>query len=89
MLNLSWIDPRQTVHLESGYGLDAIGAMKGIDLPRNNTEPDALYRNRLTIRLWEWRGPTSGDETTAPADDSKPRENHIRDAINASNGWRD
>jgi hypothetical protein len=31
----------------------------------------------------EWRGPTS-TETTAPADDSEPRPNHVRDAVRAN-----
>lgn len=28
-----------------------------------------------------WRGPASGGETTAPPDDTKPRQNHVRDAV--------
>lgn len=47
------IDPRQSVMLESGYGLDAIGAMKGVDLPRNGVETDAAYRDRLIAKMWE------------------------------------
>lgn len=31
----------------------------------------------------EWRGPM-GAETTAPPDDTKPRENHVRDAVQAN-----
>jgi hypothetical protein len=53
------IDPRQTIHLASGYRLDAIGAMKGVDLARQGIEPDVDYRVRLMVRLWEWRGPVS------------------------------
>lgn len=49
---MTLIDPRQTVALESGYGLDVIGAMKGVDLPRNGTETDFDYRTRLMTRLW-------------------------------------
>jgi hypothetical protein len=107
MLKMSWIDPRQTIHLESGYGLDAIGAMKGVDLPRDGAEPDIDYRARLMVRLWEpmvaaltpavatgeyldlWWGAHEhqghvGTETTAPPDDTKPRENHVRDAVRAN-----
>jgi hypothetical protein len=104
MLSMTLIDPRQAVMIESGLGLDAIGAMKGVDLPRDGVEPDVDYRSRLMVRLWnplavdltpavatgeylnqwviarEWRGPM-GTETTAPADDSKPRQNHVRDAV--------
>ncbi|MFM0141705.1 hypothetical protein [Paraburkholderia sp. RL18-085-BIA-A] len=81
MLKMSLIDPRQTVYLESGYGLDAIGAMNDVNLPREAGETDHAYRGRLTVRLWEWRGPM-GTETTAPADDTKP--NHVRDAVRAN-----
>jgi hypothetical protein len=31
-----------------------------------------------------WRGPTNGGETTAPPDDTKPRQNHVRDAVRAN-----
>lgn len=84
MLSLTLIDPRQTIWLESGHALDAIGAMNHVDLPRRPGEPDHTYRQRLSVRLWEWRGPTHNGPTTAPHDDTKPRANHVRDAIEAN-----
>lgn len=100
MLKMSLIDPRQTVHIESGSGLDAIGAMNGVDLPRDGVEMDADYRVRLTARLWE---PLMSDlnvavatgeyldewcfRNSAPADladDTKPSQNHVRDAVRAN-----
>lgn len=107
MLKMTLLDPRQTVVLESGYGLDRIGAMRGIDLPRDGAEPDIDYRARLMVRLWEpmvaaltpavatgeyldlWRAAHeyqghAGAETTTPPDDTKPRENHVRDAVRAN-----
>jgi hypothetical protein len=78
MFPMTLIDPRQTIWLESGYALDAIGAMSDVDLPRKAHEPDHPYRQRLSIRLWEHRGPTNGTET-APQDEPKP--NHVRDAV--------
>lgn len=81
MLPMTLIDPRQTVWLESGRALDAIGAMSDVNLPREHGEPDHPYRQRLAVRLWEWRGPT-GTETAAPVDDTKP--NHVRDAVDAN-----
>ncbi len=107
MVSLTLIDPRQTVVLESGYGLDRIGAMRGIDLPRASAETDLDYRARLMARLWEplidsiapavatgiyldqWlightHGALTSGETTAPPDDTKPRENHVRDAVRAN-----
>lgn len=80
MLPMTLIDPRQTVWLESGHALDAIGAMNNVNLPRETGEPDHPYRQRLSLRLWEWRGPM-GNETIAP-DDTKP--NHVRDAVRAN-----
>lgn len=37
------------------------------------------------LDLWvhEWRGPM-GTVTSAPPDDTKPRENHVRDAVRAN-----
>ncbi|MEX3914923.1 hypothetical protein AB4Y43_01565 [Paraburkholderia sp. BR10872] len=32
----------------------------------------------------EWRGPTHDGPTTAPSNDTKPRENHVRDAVEAN-----
>ncbi len=66
MMSLTLIDPRQTVMIESGCGLDVIGAMKGIDLPRDAVETDADYRARLTVRLWN---PLAVDLTPATATD--------------------
>lgn len=57
MMKLSWMDPRQTVLIELGYGLDIIGAMPSVDLPRNEAEPDSDYRGRLSVKLWASRGP--------------------------------
>lgn len=51
-------DPRKTVFLESGHGLDAIGARPEIDLPRNGIETDHDYRNRLIERMKETDAPS-------------------------------
>jgi hypothetical protein len=97
MLSLTLIDPRQTVLIESGHGLDSIGAMRGIDLPRDGIETDADYRARLMMRLWEQTvialtpAIATGEyldawllanKPPAPADESKP--NHVRDAVRAN-----
>jgi hypothetical protein len=63
---MSLIDPRQTVMLESGYGLDAIGALRGVDLPREAGETDHAYRSRLSVRLWGWAGSTKIGNIDAP-----------------------
>lgn len=44
-------DPRKTVLIETGHGLDAIGARPEVDLPRNGIETDHDYRNRLIERM--------------------------------------
>lgn len=36
---------------ETGYGLDAVGALEGVKLPRNDGEPDDPYRVRLIAQL--------------------------------------
>jgi hypothetical protein len=95
MLSITLIDPRQTVLIESGYGLDAIGAMKGVDLPRWVTETDHVYRKRLMDRLWEplvtelTPAVATGEyldqwclNNRAPAEEPKP--NHVRDAVRAN-----
>jgi hypothetical protein len=51
MFQITWLDPRQTVAVESGLGLDAIGSIRGVDLPRDGSESDADYRGRLMVRL--------------------------------------
>jgi hypothetical protein len=94
MLKMSLIDPRQTVLVEAGYGLDAIGAMRGVDLPRADVETDADYRARLMVRLWE---PLVESLTPAvatgeyldrwllgnrPVEEAGP--NHVRDAVRAN-----
>lgn len=56
-MQLSWLDPRQTVLIESGYGLDIIGAMPSVDLTRDKGELDSDYRSRLSVKLWASRGP--------------------------------
>jgi hypothetical protein len=80
-------DTRDAVMLASGIRLDAFGRLPGIDLPRNGIEPDHDYRNRLIEKLRKlshiWPYSTS-TETTAPPDDTKPRENHVRDAARAN-----
>jgi hypothetical protein len=80
MLNMTLIDPRQAVQIESGYALDAIGALGDVNLPRKSGEPDHPYRQRLSLRLWERYGPM-GTETTAP---DEPKPNHVRDAVRAN-----
>jgi hypothetical protein len=45
------IDPHKDVLIETGYGLDAIGALEDIKLPRNSGEPDDPYRARLIEQL--------------------------------------
>lgn len=73
MLPLTWIDPRQTVLVESGFGLDAIGAIGGIDLPRDGMEADADYRGRLMVRL-----------SNPSRSELEPPINHVRDAVRAN-----
>jgi hypothetical protein len=73
MLSMTLINPRYTVHLESGLGLDAIGNMKGVDLPRDGMETDDSYRRRLMVRVWEWRGPAHEGETGPPTAESSIR----------------
>lgn len=46
-----FIDPGEAVLTETGYGLDAIGALKYVDLPRQGAEPDDIYRTRLISRM--------------------------------------
>lgn len=69
----SFIDPRQTVLVESGFGLNAIGAMGGVDLPRHAAETDTDYRGRLMVRLSN----PLGSELETPI-------NHVRDAVLAN-----
>lgn len=95
MLRMTLIDPRQTVMLESGYGLDAIGAMRGVDLPRWVTETDHAYRERLMVRLWEPLvaelniAVATGEyldqwcvDNRAPDEEVQP--NHVRNAVRAN-----
>lgn len=95
MQSMSLIDPRQTVLVESGYGLDAIGAMRGVDLPRVGAEPDADYRARLMVRLWEPLvaelniAVATGEyldqwcvDNRAPDEEVQP--NQVRDAVRAN-----
>lgn len=44
-------DPYEAMLTGSGYALDAVGSIQGIDLPRNGAEPDDVYRTRL-ISKW-------------------------------------
>lgn len=46
-----FIDPGEAVLTETGYGLDAIGALKYVNLPREGVEPDDIYRTRLISRM--------------------------------------
>lgn len=48
-----FIDPREAVMTEIGYGLDAIGMLNDVKLPREHGESDATYRERLIAKLWE------------------------------------
>lgn len=50
-MDVRFIDPREAVLIETGYGLDAIGALTYVEMPRNGVEPDADYRTRLIARL--------------------------------------
>lgn len=86
-----FVDPYEALLVGSGYALDAIGSIKGIDLPRDGAEPDDVYRTRL-ISKWvlfltpatatgEYLDRWFGTETTTP-DDTKP--NHVRDAVRAN-----
>lgn len=50
------IDPHKDALIESGYGLDAIGALEEINLPRNGTETDMGYRLRLLAKMRWLRG---------------------------------
>jgi hypothetical protein len=48
---MNLVDPYEALLIGSGYALDAVGSIKGIDLPRNGVEPDDIYRSRL-ISKW-------------------------------------
>ncbi|GAQ30278.1 hypothetical protein SAMD00023378_3961 [Ralstonia sp. NT80] len=50
-MDVRFTDPRKAVLTESGYGLDAIGALDGVRLPRMSMELDAEYRQRLSAKL--------------------------------------
>lgn len=52
----TFIDPRQTVLVESGFGMDAIGARAEMNLPRRGVEPDMDYRLRLLAKMHWMRG---------------------------------
>ncbi|MFL9943759.1 hypothetical protein [Paraburkholderia graminis] len=95
MLPMTLIDPRQTVLIESGTGLDVIGAMSCVNLPRAGLEADADYRARLMMRLWAPLVaeliPAVGTgeyldhwciNNRAPDEEAKP--NHVRDAVRAN-----
>jgi hypothetical protein len=45
------VDPYEAMLVGSGYALDAVGSIRGIDLPRDGVEPDDVYRSRL-ISKW-------------------------------------
>lgn len=57
------------VMMEIGLGLDAIGSLPEVNLPRASMEPDHDYRERLIARL-------RGEEA--------PRDTSVRDAIHAN-----
>lgn len=50
-MDVRFIDPHQAVLTESGYGLDAIGSLRDVDLKRKGIETDAVYRARLIAKL--------------------------------------
>jgi len=59
-MEVRFIDPHEAVLTETGYGLDVIGSMTYVKLPRNGAEPDHDYRLRLIARL-------RGEDPTPPA----------------------
>ena len=73
------IDPHNDVLIESGYGLDAIGSLDEVNLPRDGFEPDDIYRSKLMGKIYA--GTLEAVRSTASPDDTKPRENHVRDAV--------
>lgn len=75
-----FIDPHEAVLTDTGYALDALGSLDGVKLPRHSIEPDADYRVRLIARL---RGETKPHWLDF-VDDTKPRANHVRDAVRAN-----
>lgn len=44
---------RYSAMVERGYGLDAIGALNEVELPRSAGETDQAYRERLIVKL-DW-----------------------------------
>jgi hypothetical protein len=61
-MNLRFIDPREAVLYEAGVGLDAIGSMRYVKLPRRDrAEADHDYRQRLIARLF---GENFGEDLT-------------------------
>jgi hypothetical protein len=48
---MEFIDSYEALLMGSGHALDAVGSIKGIDLPRHGVEPDDIYRSRL-ISKW-------------------------------------
>ena len=50
-MEMRFIDPREAMLIETGCGLDAIGSLPDVNLPREGAEPDHDYRQRLIARL--------------------------------------
>jgi hypothetical protein len=85
------VDPYEALLIGSGYALDAVGAIKGIDLPRDDFEPDDIYRTRLISKWVLFLTPTTATgeyldqwclNNRAPDEEVKP--NHVRDAVRAN-----
>jgi hypothetical protein len=74
------IDPQRDVLIETGYGLDDIGALAEVGLLRDGFEPDDIYRSRLMGRIFA--GATESARCATAPDDTTP--NHVRDAIRAN-----
>lgn len=52
-MELQFSGPRYSAMIEQGAGLDAIGALIKVELPRQAAETDQAYRERLIVKL-DW-----------------------------------
>lgn len=96
---MQFIDPYEALLIGSGYALDAVGSIKGMDLPRCGVEPDDIYRMRL-ISKWvlfltpavatgEYLDAWMSHEWHGPmgSETTAPddtKPNHVRDAVRAN-----
>jgi hypothetical protein len=94
------VDPYEALLIGSGYALDAVGSIRGIDLPRNGVEPDDVYRGRLISKWVVFFTPATATGeyldrwldhewrgpmgTETTAPADDAKPNHVRDAVRAN-----